>query len=85
MVTRMSEPQKRNRQPKYKMRYRVKNWREYEQSLRDRGDITLWISQDAIDAWLSANDRQTRGSTRLRRYRHRDDAYTRHSAGGLKI
>jgi hypothetical protein len=29
----------------------VKNWREYDQSLRDRGDITLWISQDAIDAW----------------------------------
>ena len=33
------------------MSYRVKNWREYEQSLRARGDITLWISQDAIDAW----------------------------------
>jgi len=31
--------------------YRVKNWREYDQSRRDRGDITLWISQDAIEAW----------------------------------
>jgi len=31
--------------------YRVKNWREYDQSLRNRGDITLWISQDAVDAW----------------------------------
>ena len=51
MVTRMSEPQKRNRHPKYKTAYRVKNWCEYEQSLRARGDITLWISQDAIDAW----------------------------------
>jgi hypothetical protein len=29
----------------------VKNWHEYDQALRDRGDITLWISQDAIDAW----------------------------------
>jgi hypothetical protein len=29
----------------------VKNWCEYDQSLRDRGDITLWISQDALDAW----------------------------------
>jgi len=29
----------------------VKNWRQYDQALRDRGDITLWISQDAIDAW----------------------------------
>ena len=25
--------------------------RTMKQSLRDRGDITLWISQDAIDAW----------------------------------
>ena len=48
----MTEPHKRPyRHPKYKIAYRVKNWREYEQSLRDRGDITLWISQDAIDAW----------------------------------
>ena len=47
----MTEPHKRNRHPKYKAAYRVNNWREYEQSLRDRDDITLWISQDAIDAW----------------------------------
>ena len=48
----MTEAHKRpNRHPIYKAAYRVKNWREYEKSLRDRGDITLWISQDAIDAW----------------------------------
>jgi hypothetical protein len=48
----MTEPHKRpHRHPKYKTAYRVKNWREYDKSLRDRGDITLWISQDAIDAW----------------------------------
>src|ERR671939_149963 len=29
----------------------VNNWHEYEQSLRDRGDITLWISPEAISAW----------------------------------
>ena len=51
MVKRMTELQKRNRYPKYKIAYRVNNWREYEQSLRDRGDITLWIGQEAIDAW----------------------------------
>jgi hypothetical protein len=28
-----------------KTAYRVKNWHEYDQSLRARGDITLWISQ----------------------------------------
>jgi hypothetical protein len=48
----MTEPHKRPyRHPKYKTAYRVKNWREYDQSLRDRGDITLWISQEAIDTW----------------------------------
>jgi hypothetical protein len=48
----MTEPHKRaNRHPKYKTAYRLKNWSEYDKALRDRGDITLWISQDAIDAW----------------------------------
>jgi hypothetical protein len=48
----MTEPHKRaNRHPKSKTAYRAKNWREYDQSLRDRGDLTWWISQDAIDAW----------------------------------
>jgi Transposase DDE domain len=48
----MTEPPKRAyRHPKYKTASHVKNWAEYEQSLRDRGDITLWISQEAIDAW----------------------------------
>ncbi len=48
----MPEAHKRSyRHPKYKTAYRVKNWAEYEKSLRDRGDITIWLSQDAIDAW----------------------------------
>ena len=48
----MTEPHNRpNRHPTYKTAYRVKNWREYDQSLRDRGDITLWLSQEAIDTW----------------------------------
>jgi len=52
MVKSMTEAHQRpNRHPKYKTAYRVKNWAEYDKALRDRGDITLWISQDAIDAW----------------------------------
>ena len=48
----MTEAHKRpNRHPKYKTAYHVKNWSEYDKALRNRGDITLWISQDAIDAW----------------------------------
>ena len=52
MVKSMTEAHKQpNRHPKYKTAYRVKNWAEYDKALRDHGDITLWISQDAIDAW----------------------------------
>jgi len=34
-----------------KQRYRVRNWPEYEASLRKRGDLTLWFSEEAIAAW----------------------------------
>jgi IS5 family transposase len=37
--------------PKYKTKYRVGNWAEYDRTLVQRGDITLWISTDATDAW----------------------------------
>ena len=48
----MYEPHKvAYRHPKYKTQYRVKNWPEYDKSLSDRGDIAIWFSQDAIDAW----------------------------------
>ena len=40
--------------PKYKTKYRVGNWAEYDCALVQRGDITLWISADAIDAWKPA-------------------------------
>ncbi len=29
---------------KYKTKYRVTNWREYERGLKSRGDITVWFS-----------------------------------------
>jgi Transposase DDE domain len=50
----MTEPHKRaHRHPKYKTAYRVSHWPKYDQALRDRGDITLWIRQAAIDAWTA--------------------------------
>jgi hypothetical protein len=29
----------------------VKHWHASDQARRDRGDFTLWLSHDAIDAW----------------------------------
>ena len=37
--------------PKYKTKYRVKNWPAYEAALRKRGDITVWFDEGAIEAW----------------------------------
>jgi len=37
--------------PKYKTKYRVSNWAEYDRTLVQRGDITLWISGDAVASW----------------------------------
>jgi hypothetical protein len=37
--------------PKYKTKYRVSNWAEYDQGLIRRGDITLWLSPQAIATW----------------------------------
>ena len=36
---------------KYKTKYRIRNWKEYERGLRSRGDVTIWLSEQAIAAW----------------------------------
>jgi hypothetical protein len=45
--------ERRHRIPK--ARYRVKNWRDYDAALRRRGDLTVWVTAEAIDAWTPAN------------------------------
>ncbi len=37
--------------PKYKTKYRIGNWPEYDRSLVQRGNLTLWLSPDAIAGW----------------------------------
>ena len=37
--------------PNHKTKYRVENWTEYERGLVRRGNITVWISPEAIAAW----------------------------------
>jgi hypothetical protein len=33
-------------------KYKVKNWSEYNKSLKNRGDITFWLSDDGLTNWL---------------------------------
>jgi len=42
---------KRSQYKYSKSRYRVRNWRKYEVGLRKRGDLTVWLSDDALDSW----------------------------------
>ena len=51
--------------PKYKTKCRVENWAEYDKSLTRRGDITLWLSQDAIDAWAPCGRKRRGGQRRF--------------------
>ena len=37
--------------PKFKTKYQVGNWPDYDRGLVRRSDLTLWISPEAIDAW----------------------------------
>ena len=43
-----------------KQRYRVTNWRGYDASLRQRGSLTVWFTDEAIATWR-AEPRTTRG------------------------
>ena len=49
---------------KYKTKYRVTNWREYERGLRSRGDITVWFSDEAREAWTPPKNGRRGGQPR---------------------
>ena len=38
---------------KTKTPYRVRNWKEYNQALVQRGSLTIWFDQDAVASWLN--------------------------------
>ncbi|MBX5212429.1 IS5 family transposase [Rhizobium sp. NZLR11] len=46
-----------------RQKHRVVNWAEYNESLRRRGDLTVWLSDDARNLW-SASRRLSRGGQR---------------------
>jgi hypothetical protein len=40
---------------KAKVSYRLRNWRAYNKALVNRGNITLWFSEDSIQSWRARN------------------------------
>lgn len=45
----MNKQRKANKNKKAK--YKVKNWSQYNQSLINRGSLTIWITPEVIEAW----------------------------------
>ena len=50
--------------PTYKTQYRVANWPAYNQALVRRGDVTVWVSAEAIAAWTASRSGRRGGQRR---------------------
>ena len=44
-----------------KKKYRLRNWSEYEEGLKNRGSLTIWFTEDAIKSWAPDNVKKKRG------------------------
>jgi hypothetical protein len=53
-----------NRHKRFRARYRIRNWPQYEAGLKRRGDLTLWLDEAAIAGW-QAPRRTTPGGQAL--------------------
>lgn len=53
---------------KKKVSYKVKNWPEYNRSLINRGNLTLWVSEEIIDSWFMKKHPKKKG----RRFQYSD-------------
>ena len=50
--------------PPYTTQYRVANWPAYHQALGRRGDVTVWVSSEAIAAWTARRSGRRGGPRR---------------------
>lgn len=49
-----------------KQKFRITNWRNYNKALVNRGSVTFWLDDEAIQAWYESATSASRG--RLQRY-----------------
>ena len=50
---------------KTKQQYRIRNWKEYNKALANRGSITFWFDEDAIQSWLNHQKTGKPGKPRI--------------------
>jgi Transposase DDE domain len=48
---------------KTKATFRIRNWTEYDTSLRQRGSLSFWISQDLLENWTTKEKTGDRGAS----------------------
>lgn len=41
-----------------KKKYKVRNWREYNEMLVRRGEVTVWLSEDGMEGWVFKGPQQ---------------------------
>jgi hypothetical protein len=46
-------------------KYKVTNWRDYNEALKQRGSLTVWLSDDFEESWLANKDDKPKPSYRL--------------------
>lgn len=44
-----------------KIAYKVRNWKQYNRALINRGNLTLWVSEDAVQSWYCSEGKAGRG------------------------
>lgn len=49
---------------KTKSKYRLRNWREYNRALVQRGSLTMWITEDVVQPWHETAAEPKRGQPR---------------------
>ena len=48
---------------KKKAKYRIRNWRDYNRSLVNRGSLTFWIAEDLLANWIEKEKSGGRGAS----------------------
>ena len=78
---------KRTQRKYVKKAYRVRNWREYEAGLRNRGSLTVWIFAHRRQACelgrAPAKEEETGPSTQVLEPRHRDGCHPGHGVSSV--
>jgi IS5 family transposase len=57
--------QKKQSKQKTKQVYRLRNWKEYNRALRERGSLNIWVDQETLHGWLEPPKSGQRGASRM--------------------